>query len=65
MARPAWLTGSAALNRLGVGAASRSAAESFAALAAEVEAYRDLSYESLGLLGAPLAGAPTGAGAES
>ncbi len=65
MARPAWLTGSAALSRLGAGAAFRSAAEAFAAMAADVEAYRGLGYESLGLHGAPLAGAPTGAGAKS
>ncbi len=65
MARPAWLTGSAALSRLGAGAAFRSAAEAFAAMAADVEAYQGLGYESLGLHGAPLVGAPTGTGAKS
>ncbi len=65
MARPAWLSGSAALSRLGRGAVLRSAAEAFAALAADYEAYRGLSYERLGLNGAPLVGAPTGARAGS
>ncbi len=65
MARPAWLTGSAALSRLGAGAAFRSAAEAFAALARDLEAFRGLSYEALGLNGAPLAGAATGAGTGS
>lgn len=55
LARPFWLTGSAALARMDRGAAFRSAAEAFAALAREHEEYRGLDYGGLGLQGMPLA----------
>ena len=57
LARPIWLTASAALARSGAGPAFRSAEEAFAALAEEHSEYAGLTYETLGLHGAPVGGA--------
>jgi NADH-quinone oxidoreductase subunit G len=57
LARPLWMTGSAVLARLGAGEELRSAAETFAALANEHDAFSGLSYEKIGLRGVNVAGA--------
>jgi NADH-quinone oxidoreductase subunit G len=65
LARPFWLSGSAVSARLGSGAAHPNAGAAFSALAGEFEEFAGLSYERLGLHGAPVAGAGTGATAAS
>jgi len=57
LARPIWLTGSVVLERLGGGRAFCSAGAAFAALAEDFSEYAGLSYESVGLWGALIAGA--------
>jgi NADH-quinone oxidoreductase subunit G len=52
LARPFWMTGSAALARVGVQEAYRSAGAAFAALAGEYDDFSGLSYERIGLHGA-------------
>ncbi|MBI4513018.1 MAG: (2Fe-2S)-binding protein [Gemmatimonadetes bacterium] len=51
MARPAWVALSALSSRMGSGAMLDSAAEAFAALAAEFEPFRGMTYETLGFGG--------------
>lgn len=59
LARPLWLSGSAALARLDGGSALRTAEEAFAALAAERPEYAGLAYASIGLTGAAAAAGAT------
>jgi NADH-quinone oxidoreductase subunit G len=61
VARPLWLTGSAALARLEVGEAFPTAAAVFDAIAGEYDEYAGLSYEKLGLQGRSIRGATSGA----
>jgi NADH-quinone oxidoreductase subunit G len=61
LARPIWMTGSVVLSRMGAGSELRTAAEAFAALASEYDAFDGMSYEKLGLQGAKIAGAGTAA----
>jgi len=64
MARPAWWALGEVRELLERGAVPASAADAFAALAAEHEAFAGLTYDRLGWHGAPLASAhPVGASA--
>ncbi len=65
MARPLWLTGSAALARLEIAPPFRTAGAAFAAAADEIDAFSGLSYEKIGLFGATVEGAASGAAAPS
>jgi hypothetical protein len=69
MARPAWLVLGALVAELGGGAAPRSAAEAFAALAEAVPAVAGLDYETLSVSGRVLgtqgAASPAGAFTDS
>jgi NADH-quinone oxidoreductase subunit G len=56
LARPLWLSGSTVLARLGDGEVTRSAAEAFAAMAGEFGEYAGLSYDTIGMTGASVAG---------
>lgn len=65
MARPLWLTGSTVLARFDVGGPFRSAGAAFAHAAEEIDAFSGLSYEKIGLYGATVDGARSGATAPS